>query len=102
MVSCAPVYAEEPAAEMYEPISETANYSAAIESPDEYAGLAAAQSSSSNAATSGQCGDNVYWSLDEATGTLTISGSGDMWNFTGWYGNKPAPWADDLAWSILK
>ena len=102
LVSCAPVYAEEPAAEMYEPISETANYSAAIESPDEYAGLAAAQSSSSNAATSGQCGDNVYWSLDEATGTLTISGSGDMWNFTGWYGNKPAPWADDLAWSILK
>lgn len=102
LVSCAPVYAEEPASETYEPISETANYSAAIESPDEYAGLAAAQSSSSSAATSGQCGDNVYWSLDEATGTLTISGSGDMWNFTGWYGNKPAPWADDLAWSILK
>ncbi|MCM1365502.1 MAG: leucine-rich repeat domain-containing protein [Faecalibacterium sp.] len=28
--------------------------------------------------SSGQCGDNVYWSLDDQ-GTLTISGSGDMW-----------------------
>ncbi len=31
--------------------------------------------------TSGQCGDNLYWSFDAETGTLTITGRGDMW---GW------------------
>ncbi|MCM1543764.1 MAG: leucine-rich repeat domain-containing protein [Ruminococcus sp.] len=30
-------------------------------------------------ASSGQCGDNVYWTFEN--GTLTISGSGDMWNY---------------------
>ena len=28
---------------------------------------------------SGQCGDNVYWTFDESTGLLTISGEGEMW-----------------------
>ena len=37
-----------------------------------------------SAATSGQCGDNVYWTLDD-NGTLTISGTGEMLN-------KSAPW----------
>lgn len=31
-------------------------------------------------ATSGQCGDEAYWSFDEATGTLTVSGTGPMWD----------------------
>lgn len=31
-----------------------------------------------SAATSGMCGDNLYWSFDEATGELTISGEGEM------------------------
>ncbi len=43
-------------------------------------------------ATSGQCGDSVFWELDEATGELIISGDGDMWNYDyPLYGN-PAPW----------
>ena len=38
--------------------------------------------------TSGKCGDDVYWSYDGA-GTLTISGTGPMWNYTI---NSSAPW----------
>lgn len=34
--------------------------------------------------TSGTCGDNVTWVLNE-TGTMTISGSGAMWNYLGHY-----------------
>lgn len=46
------------------------------------------------AETSGQCGDNVYWNLDDA-GTLTISGEGDMWD----YDTSISPWyqSDSLA-----
>ncbi len=36
---------------------------------------------------SGKCGDNLTWTLDEA-GTLTISGTGDMWDF----GYEKGPW----------
>ena len=44
--------------------------------------------------TSGQCGDNLYWSFDEETGTLTITDSGDMYSFRGaiypqWYDKQP-------------
>lgn len=39
------------------------------------------------AAESGSCGENVTWQLDE-TGTLTISGSGDMQD----YESREAPW----------
>ena len=38
-------------------------------------------------ATSGICGDNVFWSCEG--GTLTISGSGAMYS----YGSSAAPWA---------
>lgn len=40
-------------------------------------------------ATSGQCGDDLNWSFDEATGTLSITGSGDMWD---WESNSAVPW----------
>ena len=39
------------------------------------------------------CGEKLTWSFDEATGTLTISGSGDMYNHY-WYDNRP--WFDVL------
>ncbi|MBQ6331893.1 MAG: leucine-rich repeat protein [Clostridia bacterium] len=38
--------------------------------------------------TSGQCGDDLYWEFDESTGTLTITGSGAMYD----YGIGTAPW----------
>ncbi|MBQ4423010.1 MAG: leucine-rich repeat protein [Clostridia bacterium] len=38
--------------------------------------------------TSGQCGDDLYWSFDESTGTLTITGSGDMYS----YSETTIPW----------
>ncbi len=39
--------------------------------------------------TSGQCGDNLYWSF--ADGKLTITGSGDMWDY-GQGSSDRAPW----------
>jgi len=30
----------------------------------------------------GTCGDNLTWELKRESGTLTISGTGDMWNYT--------------------
>lgn len=41
-----------------------------------------------SAATSGTCGDNLTWTLDD--GTLIISGTGDMDN----YGEDDPPWYD--------
>ena len=42
---------------------------------------------------SGTCGDNLTWNLDTSTGVLTISGSGEMNNYSSsssvpWYDNK--------------
>lgn len=34
------------------------------------------------ATSSGKCGDNAEWFFDETTGTLIISGSGDMWDYS--------------------
>ena len=38
-------------------------------------------------AESGQCGDNVYWNYDSATGELVISGTGPMWDYEFTYTN---------------
>ncbi len=44
--------------------------------------------------TSGTCGENVTWSFDEGTGTLTISGEGAMYDFDG---PLNMPWNEHLA-----
>lgn len=44
---------------------------------------------SSAAETSGTCGENVYWSFDDSTGTLTISGEGKMKDYNS---SKDVPW----------
>ena len=41
-----------------------------------------------------RCGENLRWRFDAATGTLTISGSGKMYNFS--WESANAPWKDEL------
>ena len=41
------------------------------------------------ASYSGSCGDNLTWSFDSRSGTLTIEGSGDMYDY---YYGLDAPW----------
>ena len=36
----------------------------------------------------GQCGDNLYWAYDEANKTISITGSGDMYDYT----KSTQPW----------
>ena len=43
--------------------------------------LAPATQLRANAAETGTCGENLTWTLDEA-GTLTISGTGAMYDYT--------------------
>ena len=38
---------------------------------------------------SGQCGDKLYWVYDQATQTISITGSGNMYNYT----SNTQPWA---------
>ncbi len=48
------------------------------------------------ASATGSCGENLSWSLDQETGTLTISGSGDMYDFDPW-ADTAAPWYAERA-----
>lgn len=49
--------------------------------------------SESNIAINGVCGDNATWSFDKTTGTLTISGTGEMYDYqceyfsSSWFSN---------------
>jgi len=45
------------------------------------------------AGLSGQCGDNVYWTIDTATGTMNVFGTGAIWD----YDSDKEP-----AWGIYK
>ena len=40
---------------------------------------------------SGQCGDNLTWTLNSETGELKIEGTGVMWD---WSGVGAAPWSE--------
>ena len=56
-----------------------------------YNSIGPSDSTTVSAATSGTCGDNLTWTLDDE-GTLIISGTGNMWDWNGngspWYSNK--------------
>ena len=62
-----------------------------------------------NSATSGSCGDNVTWSYDANSCTLTISGSGDMEDYDVTYDrddetyyNPTYPWPSSVAKLVVK
>ena len=38
-----------------------------------------------------KCGDNLTWTFSQGTNTLTISGTGEMWNYSDEY---PSPWKE--------
>ena len=48
------------------------------------------------AQNNGKCGDNLTWRYDKTTQTLTISGTGEMYNY-----NK-TPWDYEYSSSIIK
>lgn len=47
----------------------------------------------SAAYSSGSCGDGLTWSFDSATGQLTLSGTGNMYDYND--DASPAPWMND-------
>ena len=51
------------------------------------------QALATNSPSSGTCGDNLVWTLDEE-GTLTISGTGSMENYLGYHSDIHSPWND--------
>lgn len=59
--------------------------------PEVFVEKTAAMSNAEEAATSGSCGENLTWSFDETTGTLTISGEGEMEDYLNSHQDR-APW----------
>jgi len=51
-----------------------------------------------NSATSGQCGENVFWQYDEVSQTLTINGQGKMYDYSIDFNSSPM--ASNAPWSI--
>lgn len=55
--------------------------------------LPALASASADSPTSGQCGDSAMWEYDESTGTLTITGTGAMYDYNCEFGTNPPPYS---------
>ena len=77
-------------------VSGTVDYSGTYDNNPKYPAVDSKQTSAAifgnfvpDIVASGTCGDNLTWTLD-STGLLTISGTGDMYDFTQWSEN--APW----------
>ncbi len=51
-------------------------------------------------AFSGQCGDNAYWSFDQSTGKLSVTGYGPMWDECSWEHLTKAITSVDIAEGI--
>ncbi len=48
----------------------------------------------------GQCGENVFWTFDEETGVLTVSGNGNMYNYD--YFSDDSPFQEKSSIKIIK
>ena len=70
---------------------------AMIDAGEEYVSTDAAM----EVVASGWCGDNLSWTLDDA-GTLTISGTGEMWDFCPEYGTAGFEISDDSYYCIFR
>ena len=50
--------------------------------------------------TSGQCGDNAFWTFDPQTGAMTITGSGALWDYDAY--DNPSPfWRNPFIRSVV-
>jgi len=48
------------------------------------------------ATTGGACGDNLTWTYNNSTCTLTIFGIGPMWTFGNGWGEHKMPWGTTI------
>lgn len=53
-------------------------------------------------ASTGQCGENVYWNYDSATGELVISGEGAMYDYDTWNDNQSPFYSSDIKSIIIE
>ena len=63
-----------------------------------FALLSACTFSAYAAVVDGTCGTNLTWTLNTQDSTLTISGTGEMTNYTPSWASSPAPWYDYISY----
>ena len=74
-------------------LCETAEYSYTATGSVLYLVAVYEKNESAEELASGQCGDNLFWTLYQ-DGRLVITGTGDMWDFEGVATGRSAPWYD--------